>query len=132
METGEEASLSFESYFALGLVDSAKPGLRLYLLERGQDFCIVFFPYCLEDYEIVDLDGTDIELRLAATRHVRTKKYVCMFVYWRACVKAHNPFTKLLVTRYFCRVCLLGPCTAWNLQSRFDASLRLGMPVVER
>ncbi len=77
---GEEASLSFESYFALGLVDSAKPGLRLYLLERGQDFCIVFFPYCLEDYEIVDLDGSDIELRLAATRHIRTRKYVCLFI----------------------------------------------------
>ncbi len=56
----------------------------------------------------------------------------CLFVYWRACVKAHNPFTKLLDTKYFCTVCFLGPCTAWNPQSRFDASLRLGTPVVER
>ena len=37
----------------------------------------------------------------------------CLLVYWQACVKAHNKFTKLLVTKYFCRVCFLGPCTAW-------------------
>ncbi len=53
------------------------------------------------------------------------------FVYWLACVKAHNPFTKFPLAKYFC-IFFLGPCTAWNLQSRFDASLRLGTHVVER
>ena len=59
---------------------------------------------------------------------------ICFFVYWQACVKAPNPFTKLLFTKNFCRVCFLGLCTAWNQQSRFGASLRLGSgtPVAER